>query len=76
MHSKDEGIGKDAVAWKNKNNPIFEGNGKTMDLAVRDMMRKVVAKKEALREKVASASSANCSMSAAAVHTPFTNPGL
>lgn len=44
-------VGKGAIAWGNQSNPLFVGDGKTMDAAVDKMMEKIAARKRVLERR-------------------------
>ena len=50
-NTKNALVGKGAIQWGNQANPLFVGDGKTMDEAVDRMLEKVAARKEALARK-------------------------
>ena len=50
-NTKNALVGKGAIQWGNQANPLFVGDGKTMDDAVDRMLEKVAARKEALARK-------------------------
>ena len=41
-------VGPDAIQWGNQSNPLFVGDGRTMDSAVDKMMEKIAARKKVL----------------------------
>jgi hypothetical protein len=41
-------VGPDAIKWGNQSNPLFVGDGRTMDAAVDKMMEKIAARKKVL----------------------------
>jgi len=41
-------VGRDAIKWGNQSNPLFVGDGRTMDAAVDKMLEKVAARKKVL----------------------------
>ena len=49
--TKNALVGKGAIQWGNQANPLFVGDGKTMDDAVDKMLEKVAARKQALARK-------------------------
>lgn len=48
-HNEEEGIGKEAVDWHHKNNPIFLGRGKTMQVAVAGSLAAMAARRKKLK---------------------------
>ena len=48
VKTKNALVGKDAIAWGNQSNPLFVGDGPTMDRAVDKMLEKVAARKQVL----------------------------
>lgn len=49
VNSEKEGIGPDAVAWANKDAPIFVGRGATLAVAVQDVVDKLAKAKNKLK---------------------------
>ena len=49
--TKNALVGKGAIQWGNQANPLFVGDGKTMDDAVDQMLKKVAARKQSLARK-------------------------
>ena len=49
VFSKNDGIGPNAVAWDKKNNPIFEGSGKTLAIATNKALIKIKKKKRTIK---------------------------
>jgi hypothetical protein len=49
--TKNALVGPGAISWGNQNNPLFVGDGRTMDAAVDKLLEKVAARKRALMRK-------------------------